>query len=168
MNIFVLDEDPVKAARDLCNKHIPKMLVESVQLLCAAHPVGVAPYRHTHVNHPCAKWTRASIANYDWLVRHACEINVQYTSRYAKTHKSSLALNWCKLNVPALPAIGLTPFAIAIKDASYHDNDVVTSYRAYYIGEKSRFAIWEPRASQPDWWPFKHGEMIIKKLRKKQ
>jgi histidyl-tRNA synthetase len=33
MNIFVLDEDPAKAARMLCDAHVVKMIVESAQLL---------------------------------------------------------------------------------------------------------------------------------------
>lgn len=37
MNIFVLDTNPQKAAEYHCNKHICKMLLESAQMLCAAH-----------------------------------------------------------------------------------------------------------------------------------
>ena len=37
MNIFVLDEDPAAAAIMLCDKHIPKMIVESAQMLSTAH-----------------------------------------------------------------------------------------------------------------------------------
>ena len=37
MNIFVLDEDPVKAAEYHCNKHVCKMILESAQMLCTTH-----------------------------------------------------------------------------------------------------------------------------------
>ena len=37
MNIFVLDNDPVVAAQMLCDKHIPKMIVESAQMLSTSH-----------------------------------------------------------------------------------------------------------------------------------
>ena len=37
MNIFVLDSDPVIAAQMMCDKHIPKMIVESAQMMCTAH-----------------------------------------------------------------------------------------------------------------------------------
>ena len=37
MNIFILDNDPVKAAQQQCDKHIPKMIVESAQMLSTAH-----------------------------------------------------------------------------------------------------------------------------------
>lgn len=39
MNIFVLHEDPVIAAQMQCDKHVPKMLVESAQMLSTAHRV---------------------------------------------------------------------------------------------------------------------------------
>ena len=37
MNIFILDEDPVKAAEYHCNKHVVKMILECGQMLCASH-----------------------------------------------------------------------------------------------------------------------------------
>ena len=37
MNIFVLDEDPVKAAEYHCNKHVVKMILESAQMLSTVH-----------------------------------------------------------------------------------------------------------------------------------
>lgn len=37
MNIFVLHSDPLVAAQMMCDKHIPKMIVESAQMLSTAH-----------------------------------------------------------------------------------------------------------------------------------
>ena len=37
MNIFVLDEDPIKAAEYHCNKHVVKMILESAQMLSTVH-----------------------------------------------------------------------------------------------------------------------------------
>ena len=36
MNIFILDEHPVKAAQYYCDKHVPKMCVELFQQLGSA------------------------------------------------------------------------------------------------------------------------------------
>ena len=36
MNIFFLDETPSLSAEYLCDKHIPKMLLESAQMLSTA------------------------------------------------------------------------------------------------------------------------------------
>ena len=41
MNIFFLDKTPEKSAQYLCDKHIPKMLLESCQMLSTAlRPAG--------------------------------------------------------------------------------------------------------------------------------
>ena len=37
MNIFVLDEDPIKAAAYHCNKHVVKMIIECAQMLSTVH-----------------------------------------------------------------------------------------------------------------------------------
>lgn len=157
MNAFVVDTDPIQAARDLCSKHVVKMIVETAQMLSTAFPNGVAPYKHTHVNHPCNVWLRASLSNYKWLLLHGVELCAEYTRRYNKIHRTErVAFDWFLENEPSIPDVGLTPFAIAIKDPKWHvPGDVVASYRAYYIGEKACFAKWAPRANPPVWWPFK-------------
>ena len=158
MNIFVLNEDPVLAARDQCNKHVVKMILESAQLLVTAFPVGATPYKHTHVNHPCGVWTRQSLSNYKWLLVHAIELCQEYTRRYGKHHKTEdVILNLLDAE-PDLPDIGLTPFARAIKEpwkgySLVHGMDIVEAYRYYYKQDKARFARWSPRAQAPSWWP---------------
>jgi hypothetical protein len=37
VNIFILNEDPMIAAREQCDKHVVKMIVESAQMLSTAH-----------------------------------------------------------------------------------------------------------------------------------
>ena len=37
MNLFILDEDPTKAAQLQCDKHVVKMIIESAQMLSTAH-----------------------------------------------------------------------------------------------------------------------------------
>ena len=37
MNIFILDKNPEISARMHCDKHVPKMIVESAQMLSTAH-----------------------------------------------------------------------------------------------------------------------------------
>jgi hypothetical protein len=151
MNIFVLSEDPVQAARDQCNKHVVKMLLESVQLLVTAFPPGTTRYKHTHFNHPCAKWVRSSLSNYEWLMKHACELCNEYTRRYGRVHRSERVIDEL-VGEPKLPDAGMTPFVQAMPQ-QYKRDDVVEAYRAYYIGEKARFARWAPRAQPPAWWP---------------
>lgn len=137
----------------MCDKHVCKQIIESAQLLCAAHPKGVAPYKHTHVNHPCSIWTRESYHNYEWLCEHALGLCDEYTKRYKRVHKTQAVVEWCVKNVPvSFPKVGLTPFAIAIKDRTHHRASPVDSYRTYYMAEKKRFATWKEPSSPPDWW----------------
>ena len=152
MNIFILSRDPVEAAKWQCDKHIVKMCSESAQMLCSVHEPGVAPWKRSHYNHPCTVWTRTSVDNYRWHILHALALCEEYTQRYGRRHAAQDVIEWCKNNEPELPSAGLTPFPRAIKDPTYHDQDIVTSYRAYYIGDKSRFARWR-YSSPPPWWP---------------
>lgn len=152
MNIFVLSEDPRQAARDLCNKHVVKMTLETAQLLCSAHDKLATPYKKTHANHPCSVWTRSSLANYRWLVSHGLEISREYIRRYGKIHASTNVLRWCEVNEPDLPNVGLSEFAQAMPDDCKISGDAVSAYRRYYLVHKARIAVWEPRSKTPNWW----------------
>lgn len=117
MNIFYLDHSTSQCARWHNDKHVVKMIVESCQLLTAAHrvldgkkdriqvpskndklrwkTVYTLPrtkhdelfYTATHINHPSAKWARENRSNYHWLASLASELCHEYTRRYGKIHK---------------------------------------------------------------------------------
>ena len=155
MNIFILDENPQLSAEYHCDKHCVKMILETAQLLCGAFEKGDAPYKRTHYNHPCAKWSRESQSNYLWLVDFGKELATEYTKRYGKTHKSLAVISWCgdnfkSLNLPKNP---MTPFALAMPD-KYRHLDPVKSYRDYYLGEKSEIAEWK-HSKKPTWFKLK-------------
>ena len=156
MNIFVLDEDPFRAAEYACDKHVVKMILETAQLLCSAYQdeyscdsCGPVPYKKTHYNHPCSKWARESMQNYEWLIMHGDGLCAEYTSRYGKHHKSGEVIRYCEKHMPDLPDLGLTSFAQAMPD-QYKSKSAVAAYRDYYKGEKSRIAKWKNGA--PDWY----------------
>lgn len=152
VNIFVLSEDPIEAARMMCDKHVIKMILESGQMLCAAHPEGIAPWKRSHYSHPCTVWTRTSRSNYEWLAAHALTLCEEYTKRYGRRHGAEDVILWCAENIPNnIPEGCLTPFVVAIKDRKYHRSTTVESYRAYYLGDKVRFARWK-HCPPPDWW----------------
>ncbi len=149
MNIFVLDEKVEKCAEYHCDKHVIKMILESAQMLSAVvrlngYDVG---YKLTHKNHPCTKWARESLSNYNWLVRLTRLLNYEYRYRYDKdiNHKSYDLVK--TLPIPDLPDIGLTPFAQAMPD-QYKNKNAVKAYRDYYINEKSSFLTWTKRKTQ--------------------
>ena len=156
MNVFVLDEDPVRAAQAQCDRHVVKMVIETAQLLCGLYPPEkIAPpaYKRTHYNHPCSVWLRAGHANWEWLLAHGHALGAEYTFRYGKTHASMAAIEWCEKNPPRYEAFGCldrTPFVLVMPE-KYRTGDPVESYRQYYRGEKSRFAKWT-RRPVPAWF----------------
>lgn len=168
MNIFVTDTNPRQAARDLCDKHVVKMALETAQMLCTAHYVlrnreemcaqgQLPPYRATHSNHPCTIWARSSEANYYWLVEHGLEICAEYTKRYGKRMKAQDVIEWSEKHVSCFDSSvwvsrEQTPFAVAMPDEYKIKDDPVASYRNYYIGAKSHFAQWK-MGEKPAWWP---------------
>ena len=155
MNIFVLDENPVVAAKYACDNHCVKMILESAQMLCSAYPEGTAPYKRSYYNHPCTRWSRASTENYDWLVEHAYALCEEYTRRYGnKVHKSQQVIEWCDKNRSdlELPIGMLTEHPMCMPDYCKTDSNVVESYRNYYINEKSHIAHWKKLDNVPHWY----------------
>ena len=150
MNIFVLDENPVVAANYACDKHVVKMILESAQMLCAAHPDGDAPYKRSFYNHPCTKWVRASTENYDWLIKHAMALCAEYTRRYGKVHKTQRVIEWCDKNRPELQIGILSKWPKCMPDYCKEES-VVSSYRNYYKNEKAKFAKWKD-GNVPAWY----------------
>ena len=150
MNIFVLDNDPRTAAQYHCDKHVVKMVLETAQILCSVnHEAGrPAPYRKTHVNHPCTVWARASSANYAWLVELGKALSDEYTWRYGKTHKSSAVIDLLTSPPDGIPRGPLTPFALAMPE-QYRCDDPVQSYRDYYVKEKGHILSYK-RRNTPD------------------
>jgi hypothetical protein len=153
MNIFVLDYNPVKAARYQCDSHVVKMSLESAQILCSAFEPGTAPYKRTHFNHPCSIWARTSKENYEWLLEHAIALCDEYTYRYDKVHKSKRVILWCKdnINLLSFSEVGKTKFVLCFDD-EYKIGNAVESYRKYYMDEKSRMAKWANKRPTPKWY----------------
>ena len=154
MNIFVLHDSPTLSAQAQCDKHVTKMVLETAQLLCGAFPADVdVPYRRTHYNHPCAKWTRESRGNFLWLAWHGLALADEFTFRYGKAHKSREVIAWCLDNMWKLdmPDDGVTPFALAMPD-EFKRADPVEAYRAYYRGGKAGIATWNKGRAAPEWW----------------
>lgn len=182
MNIFYLHPDPEECAKMHADKHVVKMILETAQLLSTAHRVldGVltvvittgpqnrkrampkyvmedpaldaALYAATHVNHPSAKWARASRANYEWLHRLFAALLAEYSHRYGgKTHASQRLLDVLAVSPRNVDADA--PFEEpwpAMPDEFKVSGDSVASYRGYYLGAKAHLLKWKNRAP-PAW-----------------
>jgi hypothetical protein len=152
MNIFILDENIEKCAEYHCDKHVIKMILESVQMLCTAlNKKGfTTPYKSTHVKHPCVLWVEDSFDNFVWLRKLALALNNEYRFRFEKEtdHNSILVLD--EISSYKYDSCGLTEFAQAMPDKYKVPGDAVKAYRRFYLGEKMGFAKWTKR-SVPDW-----------------
>lgn len=152
MNVFFLSPSPQISARQQCDKHVVKMVLESAQLLCTTHrelegddsadQLGL--YKRTHTNHPSAVWARSTGGNWTWLCSHALELCREYTYRYGKRHKSQDIIERCIDNEPSLPEEDMTPPPQCMpEEFQVHDdvapgNDAVKAYRQYYALGKSQ------------------------------
>ena len=168
MNIFILDNDPIQAARFHCDKHVLKMIVESCQLLSNAHHLigDGGPYKITHRHHPCTKWVCKSHMNYIWLTFLLEGLLDEYTIRYGKVHKCTeliARLGMVPKNLLAISEIDITPFW-SPKGYEYGNDKkyktVVDAYRAYYINEKSSICTWKQPSVKPVWFKEKYGAVV--------
>ena len=91
MNIFVTDPCPVQSAREQCDKHCVKMVLESAQMLSTAHRMldgeqytdsssgrkiqrwehsnsnmDTMLYKASHINHPSTRWVRENAIQYQY------------------------------------------------------------------------------------------------------
>ena len=181
MNIFVLSECPREAAQMMCDKHIPKMIVEAGQMLSTAHRMldgniekrpsnsgkrmvnyyvhpdrdleGIL-YKAVHHYHPCTVWTMQSKANYEWHYDHFLALCDEFEYRFGKRHMTTNKLTKVLKNAPEkIPDKGLTPFAQAM--SHYPDcivkDNPVQAYRNYYHMAKP-FAKWVKGRAAPSWW----------------
>lgn len=155
MNIFVLDLDPVLAAKYHNDKHTVKMVLEYAQLLSTAHRLldeyeGDDMYKATHKNHPSAVWTRETSQNYKWVYDLFCYTCDEYTRRYGKVHLTDKKLRDRLSFLPKNINYGeKTQFALAMPDDCKSD-DPVQSYRNYYMTHKRDLAQWKTEV--PFWY----------------
>lgn len=166
MNIFILSLIHAEIAQFMMDKHVSKILLEAVQMLCSAkrclepdNPVNESLYKMAHKNHPVTIWCRTSKENFQWTLDLVDALHEEWRFRYGhsdtKFHKSYLMAEVLKQNFPADEAFvdsGLTKFALAMPD-QYKTDNAVESYRAYYMSaEKQRIASWNKTRPKPDWY----------------
>jgi hypothetical protein len=169
MNLFILSLIQREIAEYMMDKHVSKILLEAVQMLCSAKRIldleddvtNSYLYKMAHKNHPVTIWVRKSLANYMWTLDLVEELHKEWRFRYehpdTKFHKSYLIAQILRANVPSPEKFlieGLTPFALAMPD-KYKTDDPIQSYRNYYMSEdKQRIANWHKRRGQPSWYNF--------------
>lgn len=149
MNIFYLDQCPIKAAEYALDKHVVKMPLETAQILCSAFES--APYRRTHYKHPSSIWARSTKANYEWLIKHGIALCEEYKHRYGKEHKSRAVIEWCqeRINELSFQKNEFTEPPQCMPDDAKATTSV-EGYRNYYVKYKSYIFSWKNR-QHPHW-----------------
>jgi len=144
MNIFVLDSRPMVAAQFQCDKHVPKMIVENMQMLTTALVKSGSlsqselPFRvdgetrysgNAYPHHPCTKWVGKDLTrnrenvsevygiNYAWLWLNTEQLFVEYNRRISKVHGCLKAYN--QLPIPNTNSIQCAKYKMA------HNTDFV-------------------------------------------
>jgi hypothetical protein len=153
VNIFVLDLDITRCAQYHCDRHVNKMILESVQILCTAlNKKGfTTPYRSTHQKHPCVLWVEESYDNFQWLGWLAEELNREYRYRYRRDRDHASINVLARISDFRFESNGRTEFAQAMPEEHRVPGDAVAAYRRFYLAEKRPFATWTKRR-EPPWW----------------
>ena len=166
MNLFILSLIQKEIAQYMMDKHVSKILLEAVQMLCSAKrvldpddEVNERIYKLAHKNHPVTIWCRKSRQNFIWTLDLIEELHNEWRYRYGhpetKFHKSYLVALILRENIPnedKFDEIGLTRFALAMP-VQYKTNDAVESYRNYYMSEeKQKIASWKKKREKPEWY----------------
>ena len=167
MNLFILSLIQREIAQYMMDKHVSKILLEAVQMLCSAKrlidpddiDVNNRIYKLAHKNHPVTIWCRKSKANFIWTLDLIEELHNEWRFRYnhdeTKFHKSYLMALILREHIPSddkFEEVGLTPFALAMPE-QYKSNDPVKSYRNYYMSnEKQKIASWKKGRTKPEWY----------------
>ena len=155
MNIFVTDDCPVQSARNLPDKHIVKMPLETCQMLAIIYSdwyYGVGklyksdgtPYRTQHGafrNHPCTQWAAANQYNLAWLICHGYALCDEYYARYGKLHTCQDVIQQAdriyhrSFDIASLSYASqqVTSFTRAMPESIKFDTtiDTITAYKQY-------------------------------------
>lgn len=177
MNIFVTNDDPIQAARELCDKHVrSKMQIEGAIMLAHAFPQEVLDHPSTprtstgkprrrgkgYFKHQCSIWVRETKDNFRWLVDHTLEMFTERMHRWpdSNEHFTKTFIQWCKDNIhnTIMTKESLTDYVVAINtdcicrkvNKNFDDLSVIDQYRQYIIHDKP-FATWTVR-EKPLWY----------------
>lgn len=148
MNIFATSRCPKKSAQALDNLRLPKMVLESAQMICTVlRHYGASDdwlYRATHINHPCTLWAQQNRANFIWLCTHARECTLEHLRRGGKFHISCYVVDAAVGKCHMVPRGELSPFVNCTKDFKHVSN----VHEAY----KLQLAVkWNTDVREPAW-----------------
>jgi hypothetical protein len=184
MNRFVIEKTPKECAQSHCDKHAVKMPLEEAQMLSTAHRMldGTLEkrpsisgktmvkywklpddredviYKAVHMGHPCTVWAAESVANYRWAYALFEELCEEYSYRYGKVHKCYEKLSETLKLAPdnISKKLDLTPMPLAMGAAPecMNPDDVIGSYRKFYMTKQHRFSMTWKNRTTPEWFEY--------------
>ena len=142
MNIFFLHKTPRLCAKFLSDKHIPKMVLETTQMLCTAYQKHYKErvselYKPAYPNHPMTIWVGSRLNNYEWTMDLLKELLKEYTKRFKKVHKCTEIYNILKIRglnmsiIDYLQSVKFSEPPQCMPD-QFQQKNYVKAYRQYY------------------------------------
>jgi hypothetical protein len=164
MNLFILNRLPGLAARDNCDSHVRKIILEAVEMMGYAYDEGEfkpIPWLHIkgrHYSRPMSIWVRENRRNFDWTLQHVYALCDEYV--YRSDHKNQHAylkhIDWIAAHLPIdkLPDEPQTDWPRcfgAYEEQVGVTEDAIYDYRRYYMLAKRHIAKWTKRPI-PEWY----------------
>lgn len=162
MNIFVTSPCPFESARNLDDKRVVKMCLETAQMLSTVihkydpnYHAEHGLYKPTHANHPCVTWAAENLSNYAWLLQHFAALATEYTARYDKCHASSKLYikfaNWLTAQTGDDTVEAPSSFQNCARNKEHgvdytEEADTIWAYQLYLA------ARWETDKRAPTWY----------------
>lgn len=124
----------IKLSRTQKTKEVPEYMRTAPRCEATGEPT----YRPCHAQHPCAKWTRASSGNYQWLCQLGMELAREFRIRFDHVHSCEKHLQWLMEHVPpTIPLNERIDFVIAMDEEYRISKDPIRCYRHYYLTQKA-------------------------------
>ena len=162
MNIFVLDEDPEKAVKMLCDCHLRKMCVETAQILSGVMirkgiRLDSDMPKPQNVNHPVIVAVD-TMDEINWLCVYNSFLHFEYLKRFEKVHAYEEISWYYRAYLVKGNNEDCTELAKCCGDMDVSDMDIVTAYRKYYVEVK------KPQLTAKGLWKFTNREDWTEKM----
>jgi hypothetical protein len=161
--IYILDEDPAEAARDLIDGLLGVAVMSAAAVLSEAHwktdrraaknlcaQGRIGTQNEEYWRRPMVWWASSTRENWLWLRCYALtaadELHRRFNHAPVPTDVDEI-----RAMPPILLAGGLTPFMQDLP-ARYYGTDAVRAYRHFLFSEFGDVARWTGRGL-PSWWP---------------
>lgn len=163
MNIFFLHRSAPICAQYHADKHVVKMILECAQLLSSAHHHfgHQVTYKATHMNHPCAIWTRGSRLQYMFVSDLAKALCREYAIRFGKQHKTSELIHGELLLPPAELTNSKWSDPPLVMPDEFKGKDIIESYQRYYASKNDTMSLrwFSGKRLPPLWFTLNINEM---------